>query len=193
MAAKTKKAEKTEEVAKAPAFSNDKYRAPIIVRDANGDRIVCGAALATAKRRLAKRSVVDPTTGCWLWIGCRQQTGHGRMTFYKRPIEAHRLSYMVHAGLIPSGLELDHLCQTPNCINPDHLEPVTHRENVLRGHSIAARRARRSGCDHGHPFSEENTGVSAEGYRFCMECKRIQARLRYHKRTSQNNTLESVS
>lgn len=75
---------------------------------------------------------VDPDTGCWIWTGLRSTAGYGRTgpsTF------AHREYYEKANGPIPDGLSLDHLCRTPACVNPDHLEPVTHAENLRRGNS----------------------------------------------------------
>lgn len=85
--------------------------------------------------------IEDADTGCWLWQKSHYPNGYG----YRRRTDngititqaAHRWVYEQHHGEIPDGLELDHLCRTPACVNPDHLEPVTHTENVRRG--LAAR------------------------------------------------------
>lgn len=84
---------------------------------------------------------------------------------------AHRVAYEEIMGPVPEGLELDHLCRTRSCVNPSHLEPVTHRENMNRG-DVATRR--KTHCPKGHPYDEENTGIY-NGYRNCRAC----ARLRY--------------
>lgn len=80
-------------------------------------------------------------SGCWIWQGSVSNTGYGRIGSRY----AHRVSYERSNGPIPDGLTIDHLCRTTLCVNPDHLEPVTHRENVLRGMSpgAIAYRARR--------------------------------------------------
>lgn len=86
-------------------------------------------------------SLVVPTTaGCWLWTGFKA-AGYGRFSFKgtNSAAAAHRLSYEALIGEIPAGLDLDHLCRVPSCVNPLHLEPVTRRENIGRGgQAIAA-------------------------------------------------------
>jgi len=73
---------------------------------------------------------------CWQWTASRHPLGYGRMGLGGKDggmAYAHRVSYELHFGPIPNGLELDHLCRNPGCVNPKHLEPVSHRENLLRG------------------------------------------------------------
>uniref|UniRef100_A0A5Q5BL12 HNH endonuclease n=2 Tax=unclassified Mycobacterium TaxID=2642494 RepID=A0A5Q5BL12_MYCSS len=77
--------------------------------------------------------VEDTNTGCWLWNRKRRKDGYGRKSIdHSREIPAHRWVYEQHVGPIPDGLEIDHLCNNPPCVNPGHLEPVTHVENMLR-------------------------------------------------------------
>jgi len=89
-------------------------------------------------------------SGCWLWTGRLNRSGYGQM--FDGP-SAHRVSYEIAKGLIPDGLELDHLCCTPACVNPDHLEPVTRDENARR------RAERNVTCKNGHPWSPETTYI----------------------------------
>jgi hypothetical protein len=83
--------------------------------------------------------VIYPENGCWSWRGYRDQKGYGR--FYCRGLNeyAHRWSYEYFVGAVPVGLELDHLCRNRDCVNPAHLEAVTHRVNVARGISPSAK------------------------------------------------------
>lgn len=72
-------------------------------------------------------------TECWVWKGKPNGAGYGRTQQNKKTVLAHRAVYELHMGPIPPGLELDHLCRVPICVNPDHLDPVTHLVNVRRG------------------------------------------------------------
>lgn len=75
---------------------------------------------------------INKTDSCWLWIGGKQAAGYGSFGVRGSGKLAHRVSYELHRGAIPDGLHLDHLCRVKSCVNPDHLEPVTPRENVRR-------------------------------------------------------------
>ena len=115
------------------------------------------------------------SNGCWLWIGAKNDLGYGMFSPNGRAgrrVRAHRWAYEYLIGEIPVGLEPDHLCRNPLCVNPTHLEPVTHRENVLRGDSLFANHARQTHCKRGHPFNESNTYRYASGGRKCRRCNR---------------------
>lgn len=107
--------------------------------------------------------------GCWLWIGAKSRNGYGSTSTGP----AHRASYETFVGPIPPGLQIDHLCRTPSCIRPSHLEPVTQRENAAR--SIPHNRTK-THCKQGHAYSPENTYVTPSGWRRCLECKRAWGR-----------------
>ncbi len=81
----------------------------------------------------ADRYQVDPNSGCWLFSGSKHKDGYGLVKVDGRTRKAHRVMYEDLVGPVPPGVELDHLCRTPACINPAHLEPVSHLENVRRG------------------------------------------------------------
>jgi hypothetical protein len=88
-------------------------------------------------------------------------------------MDAHRFAYQMLVGPIPEGLTLDHLCRNTGCCNPEHLEAVTHRDNVLRGVSFAAVNAVKTECPRGHPYDSENTYiVPSTGGRLCRLCQR---------------------
>ena len=76
--------------------------------------------------------IVDPDTGCWIWQRGRHSRGYGMAYLDGHTIMAHRLIWLRHRGPIPEGYELDHLCRNTSCVNPDHLEMVTHQVNMQR-------------------------------------------------------------
>jgi hypothetical protein len=119
---------------------------------------------------------VDKSGDCWLWTGPLTRDGYGKTTFRGQSIVPHRIAYEELVGPIPEGLVIDHLCRVRNCVNPDHLEPVTFRENVLRGVGPAAIHAAKTHCVNGHPFDEENTYVFKR-WRQCRTCNNENSRL----------------
>lgn len=114
--------------------------------------------------RVRSRISLD-LTGCWLWTGYRDKLGYGRLTIDGKTAAAHRIVYEHHKGPIPSGLEIDHLCRVTSCVNPDHLEAVTHLENMRRGLN-----AKKAFCPQGHPYSGRNVMFELNGWRKCREC-----------------------
>lgn len=111
---------------------------------------------------------------CWLWQA--GVTGAGYPMF--DDVGAHVYAYRLLVGPIPAGLHLDHLCRTPRCVNPSHLEAVTCRTNVLRGVGITARNAAATHCLRGHEFTPENTYIPRSGNRNCRACIRLRNRSR---------------
>jgi len=114
---------------------------------------------------------VAKTEVCWLWTGPVTQSGYGQMTHGGRTTGAHRASYLTFVGPIPDGYEIDHLCRVRNCVNPEHLEPVTHEENVRRAWAAVTH------CKRGHEFGGDNLLISS-GRRRCRECAREQTAVR---------------
>lgn len=114
--------------------------------------------------------------GCWQWSGSKTKGGYANLKVGGKTLVAHRLSFEHFVGPIPEDKQLDHLCRNRACVNPEHLQAVSSRVNVLRGIGTGARYARRTSCSHGHPFTEENTYVRPDGGRKCRICKRSQNR-----------------
>lgn len=119
--------------------------------------------------RLADK--IDASGDCWEWTGARTKHGYGRVSIAGNVRQAHRVVWELLVGLIHDGFTLDHLCRNERCVNPDHLEPVTHGENVLRGYSPTSLNARKTHCKNGHPFTQDNTYYEGH-WRRCRTCNR---------------------
>lgn len=112
--------------------------------------------------------VVADEHGCLIWQGQIDKRGYGR----RGGELAHRLVYQVEVGLIPDGLELDHLCRNRACVNPTHLEPVTHAENMHRAvWPLVHPNAAKTRCKRGHEFTPENTRTQLFKGRVWRSCK----------------------
>lgn len=126
----------------------------------------------TAADRLMK--YVELTeSGCWHFTGGKNKRGYGNFYFDGRGVCAHRAAHLIFIGPIPDGYTVDHLCGNPSCVNPAHLEAVTQRENLMRGNTRNAHRARQTHCKRGHEFTAENTyREPRRGCRVCRTCHR---------------------
>ena len=113
------------------------------------------------------------TDNCWTWTGSLAR-GYGRFFVDGKSLFAHRFAYEHYVGPIPEGLELDHLCRNTACVNPAHLEPVTHAENIRRGDVALGIRSAKSHCKNGHEFTPENTVPRLRNgavHRRCRKCR----------------------
>jgi hypothetical protein len=119
--------------------------------------------------RFWEKVVRDPDSECWFWTG-GTAFGYGNFWLNRKGRMAHRVSYELNVGPIPEGLQIDHLCRTPLCVNPAHLEPVTIRENLMRGWGVSARNAAKTHCPRGHEYAVHGR-VKIEGSRECRVCK----------------------
>lgn len=126
--------------------------------------------------RFSEKIRVDPG-GCWLWTAAQDQKGYPLFAWHRVLVKAHRFAYERMVGPIPKGLTLDHLCRVRNCVNPEHLEPVTNRVNVLRGRGVTAVNAIKTHCLRGHPLSGYNLYTPpGTNWRACRTCMVNQTR-----------------
>ena len=129
-------------------------------------------------KRLIRKIERDDVTLCWNFTGCISPQGYGQFWNGEKHDLAHRFSYEVHKGKIPSGLVIDHLCMNRRCVNPDHLECVTMGENTKRGTAFKAlseKYKNKTHCVNGHEYSSENTARNIHG-RYCKICQREKGR-----------------
>jgi len=133
---------------------------------------------ASLEERFWSRVDKNGPNGCWVWTGGLNPCGYGKIRVGVQTRGAHRVSYEIAKGTVPNGLQLDHLCRNRRCVNPDHMEPVTQRENILRGISFAANNAKQTHCHRGHELAGANLEKShlRHGMRACILCCRIRDR-----------------
>ena len=143
------------------------------------------SARKTPLEILESKYTPEPMSGCWLWFGATDgRKGYGRVQPGKahRHRQAHRLSYDLHKGPIPEGLVVDHICNNPSCVNPDHLQAITQLENMKRGRykeglalggmANGRRQKAKTHCPQGHPYTKGNLRASKDGFRRCLTCHR---------------------
>lgn len=128
-------------------------------------------------------------SGCWEWTGRLDRGGYGVIGLYKDGGQlirgAHRVSYELYVNEIPEGKQIDHLCRVRSCINPEHLEPVTSKENTMRSSIAPATiNSRKTHCVNGHEFTEENVYTCKEGHRRCKSCRRERSNAHYARKTA---------
>lgn len=125
------------------------------------------------------------TGECWLWAGTINNRGYGDISMkidgVWRIRRAHRVVYEALVGEIPEGLVIDHVCREKACVNPDHLEAVTEKENILRGIGSTSVNARKTECIRGHKYTPENTRMN-RGSRNCKTCIKHFAYEKYAKK-----------
>ena len=129
---------------------------------------------------------VRKTDTCWLWIAGVDKNGYGRMHYVTNSEYAHRISFWLHGGVIPEGKHLDHVCCVRNCVNPEHLRPLTRAQNSSRATKGKFKPLCHRGHDMNDPenvyWSTRRTGARAgEQLRVCAKCNRENAKRQYQK------------
>lgn len=122
-------------------------------------------------------SRIKKVNGCWEWQGRNNGVNYGQFSEGRKNIRAHRRSYEIFKGPIPTGLQLDHLCRNRICVNPSHLEAVTGKVNILRGTAPSAFHAKATHCPYGHPYAGDNLKLTYKKksntyWRGCHTCLR---------------------
>lgn len=134
--------------------------------------------------RLLSRIEIDDD-GCWVWTGSTINSGYGQLRHRQVGSSlVHRIAYENLVGPVGPGLVLDHLCRVRRCCNPDHLEPVTQQQNLLRG---VGTNAAKTHCNKGHEYSPDNTYVgkrprTGAPYRICRTCCLTKSAMRTPRR-----------
>ena len=121
--------------------------------------------------------ILHLSDGCWQWTAALERGGYGSYYHDGRMQRAHRVAYQLLVGVIPDGLQIDHLCRVRSCVNPEHMEPVTSAENVRRGSAAE----RHTHCKRGHELSGWNSIRSNDNRQRCRICTNAGQRRRYRQ------------
>lgn len=132
------------------------------------------------------RSYTEKTDGCWLWKGGKHVRGYGQFTMLSRTMHAHRAAWILFKGVIPEGFDVHHRCKIRDCVNPSHLELLSHVDHG-RLTGLAAASRSKTHCPHGHPYSAENTRIWG-GKRYCWTCARANAEIQNAKQRGERRS-----
>ena len=111
--------------------------------------------------------LIPDDDGCWVWPGAKHGRGYGFVKYLGKLWYVHRLIYQFKNGPIPEGMDLDHTCSNTSCANPDHLELVSHQENIVRYWKRKHPLKTNTTCIRGH---EDMMRIKPNGYKECTGC-----------------------
>lgn len=128
--------------------------------------------------------------GCWDWTASKTK-GYGQLVRNRRHQLAHRAIYELFNPKIPAGNVLHHKCENKSCVNPDHLQPLTQRQNILRGNGASAKNKTKTHCPKGHEYKGDNIYLRPDRptHRQCKKCLSEKARIYYLKRRDRSVSL----
>jgi hypothetical protein len=149
-----------------------------------------GVIMRPLRERFEEKYVPEPNSGCWLWTAALRN-GYGVIGIGRKGsgvARAHRLAYEWYRGPIPPGLVLDHLCRTPSCVNPDHLEAVTDQVNLRRGMAPNMVARRTDTCTRGHVGTLVLIGTSQRRRcSVCVKASKTEWRLKNREKINAHN------
>lgn len=144
-------------------------------------------------RKFISKVSLDSSTNCWNWTDKCDDKGYGRFWDGKTLHRAHRYAYFLYRSEIKdSSLVIDHLCRNRQCVNPYHLELVSHKTNILRGIGLAAQNTLKTHCTKGHPYSGSNLRINCYGHRVCIQCAKFHGKQARNRKSLKDNTLNEA-
>jgi hypothetical protein len=151
-----------------------------------------GMAMSNTTTPTSFQALLIQRNNCLMYPAKPNSDGYIRVTVQNRKVMTHRYALMIMGIDIPNGYEVDHLCRNRWCCNTQHLEVVTHLENMKRGHGVDRANAQKTHCKFGHEFSAGNIYFTPKGSRQCKECRRIRDRVRDPIRQKKHHGIEPV-
>lgn len=133
------------------------------------------------KERFMSKVDLDIVPGCWIWKGSfgghEGKHAYGRFYYMDKNVMAHRFAYeFISLRKIPENYDVDHLCKNPRCVNPEHLQSLSKRDNTFRSNNPMAINARKTHCINGHELTGKDLYIAKNGTRKCYACIKIRGK-----------------